>query len=156
MTEYSFFNCIRYRNAKTRQSICSNQQVLCKDANCVANVEIKYTYLVLPMQKQKHNRNLSVECFIFLMRFRKISLLIMVLKRVKLHQFLMVRHERFPTYKHGCRKGGRNLKFPGTWLFSEFRVVKKNILLTPTHCKITPVLETIVLYFTIWQHVQQH
>jgi len=24
MTEYSFHNCIRYRNAKTRQSICSN------------------------------------------------------------------------------------------------------------------------------------
>jgi len=24
MTEFSFYNCIRYRNAKTRQSICSN------------------------------------------------------------------------------------------------------------------------------------
>jgi len=24
MTEYSFYNCIRYRNAKTRQNICSN------------------------------------------------------------------------------------------------------------------------------------
>jgi len=24
MTEYSFYNCIRYRNAKTRQSICRN------------------------------------------------------------------------------------------------------------------------------------
>jgi len=24
MTECSFYNCIRYRNAKTRQSICSN------------------------------------------------------------------------------------------------------------------------------------
>jgi len=24
ITEYSFYNCIRYRNAKTRQSICSN------------------------------------------------------------------------------------------------------------------------------------
>jgi len=24
MTDYSFWNCIRYRNAKTRQSICSN------------------------------------------------------------------------------------------------------------------------------------
>jgi len=24
MTEYPFYNCIRYRNAKTRQSICSN------------------------------------------------------------------------------------------------------------------------------------
>jgi len=37
MTEYSFYNCIRYRNAKIRQSICSNQQVVCKDASCVAN-----------------------------------------------------------------------------------------------------------------------
>jgi len=33
-----------------------------------------------------------------------------VLKRFKLHQFLMLQHERFPTHKHGCRKGGRNLK----------------------------------------------
>jgi len=24
MAEYSFYNCIRYQNAKTRQSICSN------------------------------------------------------------------------------------------------------------------------------------
>jgi len=37
MTEYSFYNCIRYRNAKTRQSIWSNYEVFCKDANCVAN-----------------------------------------------------------------------------------------------------------------------
>jgi len=124
MTEYSFLNCIRYRNAKTGQSICSNQQVVCKDANCVANAETKYIYLELPMQKQKHNQNLSVECFIFRMRFNKISLFIMVLKRLKLHQFLMVRHELYPTHKHGCRKGGRNLKCSGTWLFSEFRVVK--------------------------------
>jgi len=37
MTEYSFYNCIRYQNAKVRQSRCSNYQVVCKDANCVAN-----------------------------------------------------------------------------------------------------------------------
>jgi len=55
MTEYSFYNCIRYRNAKTRQNIRSNQQVVRKDASCVANAEIKYSCLVLPMQKQKHN-----------------------------------------------------------------------------------------------------
>jgi len=24
MTDYSFYNCIRYRNANTRQSICRN------------------------------------------------------------------------------------------------------------------------------------
>jgi len=40
MAEYSFYKGIRYRNAKTRQSICSNWQVVCKDANCVANAEI--------------------------------------------------------------------------------------------------------------------
>jgi len=51
VTEYSFYNCIRYRNAKTRQSICSNQQVVWIDANCVANAKIKYSWLVLPMQK---------------------------------------------------------------------------------------------------------
>ena len=37
MTEYSFYNCIRYRNAKIRQSICRNQQVVCKDSSCAAN-----------------------------------------------------------------------------------------------------------------------
>jgi len=41
MTEYSFYNCIAYQNANTRQSICINQRmVCCKDANCVANAEI--------------------------------------------------------------------------------------------------------------------
>jgi len=34
----------------------------------------------------------------------------MVLKRLKLHEFLMVWHELFPTHKHVWRKGGRNLK----------------------------------------------
>jgi len=34
----------------------------------------------------------------------------MVLKRLKLHHFLIVLHERFPTHKHGCRKRGKNLK----------------------------------------------
>jgi len=29
--------------------------LVCKDANCVANAQIKYSYLVLAMQKQKHN-----------------------------------------------------------------------------------------------------
>jgi len=34
----------------------------------------------------------------------------MALKRLKFHQLLMLGHERFPTHKHGCRKGGKNLK----------------------------------------------
>jgi len=54
MTEYLFYNCIRYRNAKTRQNIRNNKQVVRKDASCVANAEIKYSYLALPIQK-KHN-----------------------------------------------------------------------------------------------------
>ena len=41
MTEYSFCNCVRYRNSKTRQSIRSNWQVVRKYANCVANAEMK-------------------------------------------------------------------------------------------------------------------
>jgi len=53
MAEYPLYNCISYRNGKTRQSMCSNYQVVRKDANCVANAEIKNTYLVLP--RQKHN-----------------------------------------------------------------------------------------------------
>jgi len=44
------------------------------------------------------------------MRFSKIPLFEMVLKRLKLHQFLMVWHELFPTHKHGYRKNGRNVK----------------------------------------------
>jgi len=28
MTEYSFYKCIRYRNAKTRQSMCSKYRVV--------------------------------------------------------------------------------------------------------------------------------
>jgi len=34
----------------------------------------------------------------------------MVLKLLQLHHFLMIWHELFPTNKHGCRKGERNLK----------------------------------------------
>jgi len=30
-------------------------QIVCKDANGVANAKIEYSYLVLSMQKQKHN-----------------------------------------------------------------------------------------------------
>ena len=104
MTEYSFSNCIRYRNAKTRQSICSSQQVVCKDANCVANAETKYNSLMLPMQTQKDNE-LKLICQILLrMRLCKFSLFKMVFKRLKLHQFFNGMHERFPTHKHGCRK----------------------------------------------------
>jgi len=33
----------------------NNWQVDCKDANCVTNADIKYSYLVMSMQKQKHN-----------------------------------------------------------------------------------------------------
>jgi len=55
MNECSFYKGIIHRNAKTRPSICSNWQVVCKDANCATNAEIKYGYLVSPMQKQKHN-----------------------------------------------------------------------------------------------------
>jgi len=63
---------------------------------------------VLPVQK--HDWNWSVKYFILRMRFSKTSIFKMVLKRLKLHQFLMVWHELFPTHKHGCRNGGRNLK----------------------------------------------
>jgi len=38
------------------------------------------------MQKQKHNWNLSVKYFILRIRFSKISLFRMVLKRLKFHQ----------------------------------------------------------------------
>ena len=71
-----------------------------------ANAETKYRYLVLPMQKLKHNWNSSVKYFTLRIRFRPR----LVLKRLKLHQFLMVWHERFPAQKHGCRKRGRNFK----------------------------------------------
>ena len=49
LTEYSFYNCSRYQNAKTRQTSWSKLSV--EDAKCVANAKIKYSYLVLTMQK---------------------------------------------------------------------------------------------------------
>ena len=39
------YNCIRYRNAKTRQSKCS--KFVCKDANCVAIAQIQHSYLAM-------------------------------------------------------------------------------------------------------------
>ena len=45
---------MRYRNPKTRQIIRSSKHVVSKDANCVANAEIKYSYLVLVIRMQKH------------------------------------------------------------------------------------------------------
>jgi len=35
----------------------------------------------------------------------------MVLKHLKLHQFVMVWHETFPTHKYGCRRGAEIWKF---------------------------------------------
>jgi len=35
--------------------VATSRQAVCKDSKCVANAQIKYSYLVLPMQKQKHN-----------------------------------------------------------------------------------------------------
>ena len=89
-TYMSSFN-FRYRNAKKRTHL---QKVVCTDANCVVNAKIKYRYLVLPMRKQKHNQNCSVKYFILCIRFSKISLFRMVLKRLKLHQIFGV-HEFF-------------------------------------------------------------
>ena len=61
MTEYSFYNCIKYkyRNITTKQSIRSNYQLVRKDATCVANAEIKYSYLALPMEKNTIKNDLS-------------------------------------------------------------------------------------------------
>jgi len=49
----------------------------------VLPMQKKYSCLVLPTQKQKHNWNLSVKYFILRIRFGKISLFRMVLKRLK-------------------------------------------------------------------------
>jgi len=116
MTEYSFYNCIRYRNAKTRQNIRSNQQVVRKDASCVANAEIKYSCLVLPMQKQKHNWNWSVKFFILRIRFSKVSLFRMALKCLKLPNFLIVWNERFVHTSMGVVRGA------GIWKFQQKKV----------------------------------
>ena len=53
------------------------------------------------MQKQKRNQNWSVKYLILRLGFSKISLFRMVLKRLKLHQFLLVWHERFPPQEFG-------------------------------------------------------
>jgi len=66
------------------------------------------TLIVLPMQIQQHNWNWSVKYMILCMRVSRISLFRMFLKRLKLHQFLMVWNELFAIHELGCRKGGRN------------------------------------------------
>ena len=60
---------------------------------------LHHYYLVLPIQKQKHNWNWSATYFILSIRFNKILLFRMVSKRLKLHQFFDL-HEIFPTHKH--------------------------------------------------------
>jgi len=62
MTEYSFYNCIRYRNAKTWQNIRSNKQDVRKDANCVSNAEIKQLFSVA---NTKTKTQLKLICQIF-------------------------------------------------------------------------------------------
>jgi len=47
---------------------------------------LHHCYLVLPTQKQKHSGNWSVKFFILCIRFSKISLFRMVLKRLELQQ----------------------------------------------------------------------
>jgi len=51
-------------------------------------------------------------------------------KTLELHHSLVL-HELFPTHKHGCHNGGRNLKFSAKKLFSSFRVVKNKL---PSFC----------------------
>jgi len=55
----------------------------------------------------------------------------MVLKRLKLHQFLIVWHKLFPMHKHGCRKGAGI--FQQKRLFSWFRVIKNFIVTVTTN-----------------------
>jgi len=131
------------------------------------------------MQKQKHNWNWSVKHFILRIRFSKMSLFRMVLKRLKYcnTNFLMVWHELFSIHKQGCRKGGRNLKISAkkpVFLVSSgknqispllahrrktFGKIHwwspwKNSFRRPCTqaCKMTPFLWKIVLYYTIGQH----
>jgi len=93
MTEYSFYNCIRYWNTKTRQSICSSQHATCKDDNSVANAEINIAGVA--NAKAKTQLQLTCEVFHFVYKIHQISPFSIV---------LMLWHERFPTNKHGCRK----------------------------------------------------
>ena len=85
-------------------------QVVCKDANCVANAEINCRCLVLPMQKQKHNWNWSVHYYILRIRFSKISLFRMVLKRLKSHRFCNGVARTFSYTQAWVSERGRDLK----------------------------------------------
>jgi len=53
MTDYSFYSCIRYRNATTRQSVCRTSRLSVKMQIVLSNRKIKYSNLVLPMQIQQ-------------------------------------------------------------------------------------------------------
>ena len=79
----------------------------------------KYSYLALPMQKQKHNWNWSVEYFILLIRFSKISLFGIVLKRLNLPKIFNGVAQMFPAHKHmGVGRGAVIWKFQQKMLFS--------------------------------------
>jgi len=68
---------------------------------------------VLPIKKQKHNWNWSVKNFVLHIRFSKISLFRMVVKRLKLHQFLMGSTNSFLHTSMGVGKG------TGIWNFQQ-------------------------------------
>ena len=59
----------------------------------IANAEITYSYLAMPIQK--HSWNWSDKYFILRVKISKVSLFGMVLKRLKLPWFLMVWNQLF-------------------------------------------------------------
>jgi len=88
----------------------SKMSIRIKDVNCVCQCRKKYSCLVLPMQKQKYNWNWSVKHFILRMKFSKISLFKMVLKRLKLHQVFIGVAPIFSDTQPWVLEGGKEFK----------------------------------------------
>jgi len=98
MTECSFYNGIRYQKVKTQQSICSNWQVVCKDANCVANVKTK--------------TQLKLICQIFNVGYKiqQNFTISMMSKRFKLHQVFGGVARTFSYTKSWVLEGGHKIE----------------------------------------------
>ena len=72
-------------------------------------------------------------------RFTKISLFRMVLKRLKLPQFFNGVARTFPEHKHGCRKRGKNLKISAKK--AVFLVSRGENLISPLLAPLEKLLE---------------
>jgi len=102
MTGCSFNNCIRYRNTKTRQAYVATSRL-----SVSMPIVLPIQLFSLSSAKTKAQLELICQIFHFVYRIQQITLFRMVLKRLKLPQFLMVWHEPLFHTSVGVRRGTR-------------------------------------------------